>query len=108
MDYLYFNEYEKHPDAKINPTLLWEYNLAGFDFQKMRDVVVQRVIERGWPNDWYFVLNLYGEDAIKQTIKRLPFLSDKDANFMSKVFKIPRSKMKCYQKKDSQQADWNS
>jgi hypothetical protein len=108
MDFIYFNEYQDHPDAKINPALLWEYNLADFDFEKMRHVVVQRAIERGWPNDWYFVLNFYGEEAVRQSIKAIPYLNDKDANFVSKVFEIPLSEMKCYKKKQSRQAHWNS
>lgn len=108
MDFIYFNEYQNHPDAKLNPTLLWEYDLTNFDFQKMRDIVVQRVVERGWPNDWYAVLNLYGEKAIKQSIRNIEYLNDKDMNFVSKVFEIPLSEMKCYTKKQSRQAHWTS
>jgi len=108
MNYIYLSDYKKHPDAKINPALLWEYNLSDFDFQKMRNVVVQRVIERGWPNDWYAALNLYGEKGIKEAIKAIPYLNDKDMNFVSHVFKIPLSKMRCYEKKQFQQARWNS
>jgi hypothetical protein len=51
MDFIYLSDYKKHTDARINPALLWEYNLSDFDYQQMRNVVVQRVIERGWPND---------------------------------------------------------
>jgi hypothetical protein len=108
MDYIYFNEYQKHPDAKLNPALLWEYNLANFDFEKMKTTVVQRVIERGWPNDWFAILNMYGENQIKEAIKCILYLNDKDMNFVSKVFEIPLSKMKCYEKKQLQQGHWNS
>lgn len=108
MNYIYLSDYKKHPDAKINPALLWEYNLSDFDFQQMRNVVVQRVIERGWPDDWYAALNLYGEKGMKEAIKAIPYLNDKDMNFVSHVFKIPLSKMKCYEKKQLQQAHWNS
>jgi len=108
MNFIYLEDYKKHPDAKINPALLWEYNLSDFDFQQMRNVVVQRVIERGWPNDWWAALNLYGENGIKEAIKAIPYLNDKDMNFVSKAFEIPLSKMKCYIKKQSQPAHWNS
>jgi hypothetical protein len=108
MHFIYLEDYKKHPDAKISPTLLWEYDLTDFDFQQMRNVVVQRVIERGWPSDWWALLNLYGEKGVKEAIKALPYLNDKDMNFVSKAFKIPLSKMKCYEKKQSQPAHWNS
>jgi len=54
---MYFDNYKDFPDATLIPALLWEYNLSDFDYRGMRNVVVQRVIERGWPKDWYFILN---------------------------------------------------
>ena len=50
---MFFSDYKDHSDAKLNPKLLWEYNLSNFDYQDMRNVVVQRVIERGHFNDFY-------------------------------------------------------
>jgi hypothetical protein len=108
MNYLYLSDYKKHPRATINPSLLWEYDLSEFDYQQMRNMVVQRVIERGWPSDWHAALNLYGEEGMKEAIKSIPYMNDKDMNFVSKAFEIPLSKMKCYKKKQSQLAHWNS
>ncbi len=105
---MYFEKYKEHPDAKINPSLLWEYDMEHFDFQKMGNVVVQRVIERGWPDDWYAALNIYGENGMKTIIKSLPYLNDKDMNFVSVLFEIPLSEMKCYEKKQSHPKHWNS
>jgi len=102
MNFIYLSDYKKHLDAKINPSLLWEYDLSDFDFQQMRNVVVHRVIERGWPNDWWAALNLYGEKGMKDAIKSIPHLNDKDMNFVSKAFNIPFSKMKCYESKKLQ------
>jgi hypothetical protein len=51
MNFIYLGDYKKYPDAKVNPTLLWEYDLSDFDFQQMRNIVVQRVIGRGCSND---------------------------------------------------------
>jgi hypothetical protein len=99
MNFIYLEDYKKHPDAKVNPILLWEYDLADFDFQQLRDVVVQRVIERGWPKDWWAVLNMYGEKGVKAAIKSISYLNDKDMNFVSKAFEIPLTEMKCYEKK---------
>jgi len=105
---MYFDNYKEHTDAKINPSLLWEYDLAKFDFQQMRNVVIQRVVERGWPSDWYAALNLYGEEGMKRAIKALPYLNDKDMNFVSVIFDIPLSELKCYERKLSRPAHWNS
>ncbi len=42
---MFFSDYKQHSITNINPTLLWEYNLANLDYQDMRNVVVQRVIK---------------------------------------------------------------
>jgi hypothetical protein len=96
MNFIYLEDYPKHPEAKVNPALLWEYDLSNFDFQEMRNIVVQRVVERGWPNDWWAALNLYGEDGMREAIKSLPYLNDMDLNFVCKAFEIPLSEMKCH------------
>ena len=105
---MYFKNYSEHPDAKINPSLLWEYNFDKVDFMTMRNIVVQRVVERGWPQDWFAMLNLYGVNAVKEAIKELSYLNEKDMNFVSQVFDIPLTDLKCYTKKQSAQPHWNS
>jgi hypothetical protein len=106
MHFIYLEDYKKHPEAKINPTLLWEYDLADFDYQQMRNIIVQRVIERGWPRDWWAALNMYGENGMKEAIKSLPYLNDKDINFVSKAFKIPLLEMMCSEKKKSRRSNY--
>jgi hypothetical protein len=108
INFIFLNEYEKHPDAKLDTSLLWEYDLSGFDYAQMRNIVVQRVVERGWPDDWYAILNLYGEDGVKKAIKEIPYLNDKDMNFVSVAFEIPLSELKCYKRKQLHQAHWES
>ena len=106
--YVILNKYQEHTDAKLDTSLLWEYDLSHFDYQQMRNVVVQRVVERGWPDDWYAMLNLYGEDGVKSAIKEIAYFNDKDMNFVSKVFEIPFKEMKCYEKKQLRQGHWKS
>lgn len=105
---MYFDDYKKYPNVSLNPKLLWEFNLVDFDYIKMRDLVVQRVIERGWPTDWYFILNKYGINGVKLAIKNLAYLNDKDMNFVSHQFNIPLTSMKCYEKKQSANLHWSS
>jgi hypothetical protein len=108
MNFICLEDYKKHPEATINPSLLWEYDLSQFDFQQMRNIVVERVIERGWPDDWWAALNMYDEKGMIAAIKSIPYLNEKDMNFVSKAFRIPLSKMKCYVKKQSPSQHWNS
>ncbi|MBS1530564.1 MAG: hypothetical protein JSU01_09670 [Bacteroidetes bacterium] len=108
MNFNYLKDYKKHPDAKVNPSLLWEFDLSKFDYQECRNVVVQRVIERGWPEDWWAILNLYGEDGVKEAIRTMPYLNDGDMKFMSRIFEIPLTEMNCYHRKRYRHQNWNS
>ena len=54
-----FVDYKKHDIKEVNPRLFWEYDLSDLNYQDMRNVVVERVIERGWTDDFYAILNLY-------------------------------------------------
>lgn len=105
---MFFSDYKLHVNAVINPKLLWEYDLVNFDFQNMRNVVVQRVIERGHVNDFYAMLHFYGVDGVIEEVKMLPYLNDIDMNFVSTVFNIPLDQLKCYEKKQLPQRHWNS
>ncbi len=90
-----YSDYKNHPIKEVNPTLLWEYDLQNFDYQDMKKLVIQRVIERGWPNDFYAILNLYGLDGVKEAIKEIKSLNRIDKNFVSVVFEIPLKDLKC-------------
>ena len=108
MNIIYFENYKQYPGTIINPSILWEYNLTHFDYQQMRNVVVQRVIERGWRKDWYAALNLYGIYGMREAIKNIAYLNNKDMQFVSLIFNIPLSEMKCYKNKVSQERRWIS
>lgn len=104
---MYFSSYN-NPDIKeINPTLLWEYNLVDFDYQAMRKQVVQRVVERGWPDDFQAIFNLYGIDNVVETIKEIKYLNKVDMNFVHIVFQIPLKQLRCYKESQLKIQHWN-
>lgn len=50
---MFFNDWqEKGKGLEISRSLLWEYDLSDFNWYDMRTLVMQRVIERGWKNDF--------------------------------------------------------
>ena len=105
---MFFYDFKDHPEARVNPSLLWEYDMDHFDFQEMRHIVVQRVVERGWKEDWNAILNLYSLEGVIEAIREIPYLNDKDMHFVSMIFEIPISELKCYGKIRSNPAHWNS
>ena len=56
-----FDDYIRNKGCcKVSKTLLWDYDLTQFDWQRSRKVVVQRIIERGWLRDYFAAFDLYG------------------------------------------------
>jgi len=100
---MYFDNYKDHSEAVIRKSLLWEYDTDDLDWDAMRDIVVQRVVERGLIDDYYAMLNMYGIEGVKESIKRIPTLSPKDTSFVVKVFDIDKKQLKCCTRKRSRQ-----
>ena len=55
-----FDDWKDKSPLKISSTLLWDYDLSTFDWEKGKLIVVQRIVERGWDNDFYAAIQLYG------------------------------------------------
>lgn len=103
-----FFSYYNNPNIKeVNPSLLWEYNLDDFDYQAFRKQVVQRVIERGWPDDYQAIFNIYGMQNVIDTIKEIKYLNKKDMNFVHIAFHIPLKELKCYRESQLKTQHWN-
>lgn len=79
-----FDDYIRNKGCcKVSKTLLWDYDLTQFDWQRSRKVVVQRIIERGWLRDYFAAFDLYGGiEGFREIIKEVPTLSAQDMNFV--------------------------
>ena len=88
--------------------MLWEFDLEKFDWQQMRNEVVQRVLERGRMDDFYAILNLYGVEGVKEALREIPYMNDKDMNFACVAFDLRKEELKCYTRKQSMPLHWNS
>ncbi|WP_080903877.1 hypothetical protein [Parabacteroides sp. Marseille-P3160] len=105
---MFFDDYPSHSEAQIRPSLLWEYNTEEIDWNEMRNVVVQRIIERGRPDDYYAALNLYGLQGFIEAIKTIPYMNVKDMAFVCHVFGLKKEELKCYTRQQLHRQHWNS
>ena len=87
---MFFHNYRINHNSKVRKSLLWEYDLKNFDWHTMRNVVVQRVVERGRMDDFYAILNLYGLKEVKEAIKQIPYLNPVDISFVCSVFGLKK------------------
>lgn len=69
----------------INTTLLWEYDLDTFNYEKSYKIVIERVFERGNLEEWREMVGLYTNQQILETIEWSAQLEKRDKEF-SKFF----------------------
>lgn len=105
---MYFSDYHLHKNISIRSSLLWEYDLNQVDFETMKNLIIQRVIERGRKDDFYAIINMYGLEEVRNTIKKLPYLTKKDAAFVRVVFNIKKEELACYSRPQSKHQHWTS
>lgn len=100
---------QKSKGLQVSKTLLWEYDLSRFDWQRFRVIVMQRVVERGTMEDFYAAIRLYGGIAkVREIIKEIPTLSDIDMNFVCSVFGLKKEQLRCYTRRLSRERLLNS
>ena len=82
----------------VNPGLLWDYSLDGFDWQKYRRIVAERVISMGRLSDWYAAFDLYGGIRGFRKIARdeVVDLSPRNLDFMCRALNLKEEDTKCY------------
>ena len=95
---------------RVNPGLLWEYRMDGFDWQKYRKTVVERVISMGRLADWYAAFDLYGGIRGFRKIARdeVVDLSPRDLNFVCHALNLNLEETRCYKQAQLRKARLNS
>jgi hypothetical protein len=87
--------------------LFWDVNRKGFDFEKNRLFMIERVCSRGLEKDWRELLRYYGWETVKKEVTRIGWLDDKTLSYLGCVFEIPVEKFKCYKNKRSRKNYWD-
>lgn len=101
----------KLPHAENRPhlhkRLFWEFRYDQIDWQKHYAVIIQRVIERGTPEEWNELVRFYGKHKVVGTLKNeTNFLPDEIIADVCRYFTLPPSQLKCYTRKQSKPRHW--
>ncbi len=95
-------------NRKPNSALFWEYDMKTFDWQKSKNLVVQRIIELGEPEDFFAAFDMYGGiEGFKEVIKSVAYLNDLDIHFVCTIFELKKEELRCYTKRQSNLGLWN-
>ena len=110
-----FQDWEER--IKDNPQvfkgLLWDVNTSNMtdqDWQNMKLLVVQRVIELGDENDYYAIFKLYdGPNGVRDIIKQIrSAFSPKNEAFVRAIFNLKKEDLICYERKRLREIHLNS
>lgn len=100
-----FNKKESKPN--LEKGLFWDWKLDEIDWQKSRRSVIERVLERGTKGEWEEIIHFYGKDEIIALLKNeIKFLPDYIIEDVSTYFKIRKSEMVCYTRKQLRKGQW--
>ena len=92
---------------QLNKAYFWDVDFNKLDKFKSMRLIIERVINLGNLSDLKLIREIYTEEEISKTICNLNFIDRKTFFFASLFFKIPKTRFKCYTKKQSVQIPWN-
>ena len=93
--------------AAINKAYFWDVDFESLDEKKSMRLIIERVLSLGTLAEINTIISLYGNENVKNTVLRLNWLDDKNLNFISLVFDLPKTEFKCYIRKQSNGQHWN-
>jgi hypothetical protein len=87
--------------------LFWEFKYDTMDWEKGYLTVIERVIERGSPEEWEEMIRFYGKDKVLHALrKEIIFLADYAIEDVCVYFNLQKEELLCYIRKQSRPGHW--
>lgn len=83
----------------IRDSLFWDVDVIKLDWNRHKQLIVERVIQRGTLKAIKEVMDHYGIQEFKSVVKQLPYLDKRDTAFVHIYFDIPLNELRCYTRK---------
>ena len=85
----------------------WDVDPVTLDISKSKQLIIGRILSLGNLTDIRQLMMIYSKKEIEESLCNLNYLDPKTLNFASLLFGIPKSRFKCYIKKQSTPAHWD-
>lgn len=92
--------------TRFSKNLFWDTDETTLNPEEHSRFIVERVLMHGRLSDWEALKQLYGTDRIKGEAMKIRYLDKVTLSFCSTVFKVPKSKFRCYKQPQSIQQLW--
>lgn len=91
----------------ISKNLFWDVDTSKIDDIQNKRLIIERVFTMGDLQDVVAVIQFYGLKTVKHELMNAGYLDNKTLSWVSNFFNIPKSKFKCFTKKQSTQIHWS-
>lgn len=92
---------------QLNRVYFWDTDFSKLDEIQSKRIIIERVINYGNLNEIEHLKSFYGIKEITSVLCNLNYIDPKTLNFMSLMFHIPKSKFKCYTRKQLTHQPWS-
>lgn len=92
---------------QLNKAYFWDVDIAKLDEEKSKRLIIERVFNYGNLHEIKLIKEFYGTREIKSILFKLNYIDPKTLNFISMFFHVPKTKFKCYTKKQLTKQPWN-
>lgn len=93
--------------GQLNKAYFWDVNITQMDEEKSKRLIIERVINYGNLSEIKLIREFYGIKEIRSTLCQLSYIDPKTLNFISLLFQVPKTKFKCYTRKQLTSQPWN-
>ncbi|MBL7906539.1 MAG: hypothetical protein JNL22_16055 [Bacteroidales bacterium] len=90
----------------IRRGLFWDVDVDQLDEQKHRNYIVQQVLSYGNMEEFRLIIDFYGINQVKESIKQAGYFDPKTVSFITGFFNIRKEEMQCYTKRRLNQPHW--
>jgi len=91
----------------LNKAYFWDTDFEKLDEEKSKRLIIERVLNYGNLREIQLIKSFYGMEEVKSVLCKLNYIDPKTLNFVSLFFRIPKTKFKCYIKKQPISQHWN-
>lgn len=91
---------------QLNKSYFWDIDPAQLNDVKSKRLIIERVMNYGNLHEIQLTTKFYGINEVKATLCNLNYIDPKTLNFLSLFFHIPKTKFKCYTRKQLTKQPW--
>jgi hypothetical protein len=85
--------------SDLSTHLFWDVDVSLLNFEKSKDIIIQKVLEYGIMEDWRIINKVYGKEVIKDTALHLRNLDEVTLSFLCNIYQINKQNFKCFSHK---------